>query len=367
MQSVEEVNKNPCLFKRLSVGSQELRQALYNGRAQDSNRRFLMKEILCRSGRPISVVFELVDDSKIQKPKFGPRIFQTTRAFSLAATLSPALITLMYGIWMGEQTSWYRASLCLVGLFFLQIAVNILNDVEDYLKLIDGPKLLGGSGALVNGWYTAKQLKRAGLACLLIGLTAGLAALLHSPIALALLSLIGFLAAYGYSSSPIGLKYRGLGDFIVFLACGPALTVGFSYTCFGFINEGVIGLGFIFGFLSMAFLHINNMEDIELDSSRGATTLATLLGFSRARLLLVVDYFLVFVVLGVAGYMGWLPIPFVLTQLLLIPAIGQTISRIFKASGPLSPQMKLLRISGAKTLTLSGLLGLISFAVLLIL
>lgn len=348
---------------RLKLGEKGLQKALYEGRLSEQGASLRMKEILLQNKKPVAVVFEEFDAEAAERPSLAMRLFQTTRAFSLTATLAPAIATLLYGIWMGYETFWYLPVLCVVGLVLLQVSVNVLNDVEDYLKLIDGPKLLGGSGALVKAWYTAKQLKGAGLLSLFLGLLSGAMALSHSPLVLTVFLVFGFLASYGYSSRGFRMKYIALGDLNVFVSCGPALSLGFAYACFQSFDLGVLILGLVFGFFSCAFLHINNMEDIELDRSRSALTLASLLGFQRSRYLLVVYYSLGFILIGWAAGGRILPLSYGVSQVFLLPMVFYILRRVFKASGPLSPDMQMLRMEGAKTLSLSGALALVGFGV----
>lgn len=233
-----------------------------------------------------SVGFEQVhldQDSSINLRTKLARGFVAIRAISLTATFMPGLAVLLW-IWTQGQAMNVPVALgALLGVMFLQIAVNLLNDVEDYLKLIDLPGSLGGSGVIQQGWFTANEMQKAALLAMGLGCLLGLPALFAEPTLILMCGVAAVVGVIGYSGKPLRLKYRALGDVAVWLLCGPVLAIGISAAATGLIIEGVVLIGLFFGFAATAILNANNLNDIRTDRARGSITLAGSLGFDLAR------------------------------------------------------------------------------------
>jgi 1,4-dihydroxy-2-naphthoate octaprenyltransferase len=106
--------------------------------------------------------------------------------------------------------------LAIVGELLMHSATNILNDVYDFYKGIDGPD----SATLRYNFVFDKEVgpRRAqsiSLAFFLFSAALGVAvAVLGRPLAI-LLGLFGIFFGYFYSAPPLELKYRALGDLAV--------------------------------------------------------------------------------------------------------------------------------------------------------
>jgi 1,4-dihydroxy-2-naphthoate octaprenyltransferase len=248
-----------------------------------------------------------------------------------------------------------------LGVICLQISVNALNDVEDHLRLIDLPGTLGGSGVIQKGWMSAFQLNTLGYVFLGLGILGGLPAVLIRPPLLLCFGLLGVLGVLAYSGKPLGIKYRALGDLVIFVLLGPLIAMGFAQAVMGRFDLSVFCLGSAFGFLSCAILHANNFQDIEFDSSYGIRTLATSLGFQGSRLFFGILIGLSFVSLASGCLFGELPMGVLLLTCLGLPVAWTLIFRVFKASGPASALLSGLRHDVAKFHWIFGGLVLAGF------
>ncbi|MCP5326442.1 MAG: prenyltransferase [Oceanospirillaceae bacterium] len=276
---------------------------------------------------------------------------KAVRAISLTATATPALAVLAW-LWQQEASiNFTHALLALLGVLFLQMAVNLLNDVSDYLKLIDLPGSLGGSGVIQQGWRSAKQIRQGAYVCLGIGVLCGLPVVILHP-QLWLIAATGTAGVLLYSAQHMGLKYRALGDIAVWLLCGPVLTAGISYAASGVCEADILWIGGFFGFTSCAILHSNNLNDIEADSQRGAITLAYLQGFTFARIWLVFYY--------VAAFCCLIPLvmqaPWITLVALCLPLLIPVLIKLLRAASADSPLLNQIRFETAKLHLLSGIL-----------
>lgn len=240
--------------------------------------------------------------------------FKATRAISLTATLMPALATLLLCVVLGYSIDNVVIIPALIAMLLLQISVNLFNDVADYTRLIDLPNTLGGAGMIQSGWLTAKQVSKGAWSSLLLACVLAIPAIVKAPQYVLICAFLAGLGVLGYSGKPFHFKYRAMGDVLVFLLCGPVLTAGVSLVASNLLTQEIMALGLFFGLLSCTILNANNINDINIDSARGAKTLAGILGFQGARwlqvgyyasaimmlicLVLLVDYWLLLPLLG---------------------------------------------------------------------
>ena len=160
---------------------------------------------------------------------------------------------------------------------FTHAACNLTNDYFDDRRGVDSKETLGQGGALQSGALSHDDL-RSGIA-----VTFGLAILSAVPVIAAVgpiiiwLGLASAAAAFLYTAGPFPLAYYALGEITVFLAMGLGMVCGSYYVNTGTITISAVLLGTAIGLLAAAFLHANNVRDIETDRLRNKRTLANLL------------------------------------------------------------------------------------------
>ena len=336
----------------LPVGSVELHQMLLHGRIEHQGRAWLAQpqSMLATDDdrRADRVRVNLVAAPCAPRPASVALWLRAIRAISLTATLMPSVAILIYGGLRGWAASWWIAGSALLGVLSLQIAVNLMNDVEDHLRLIDLPGTLGGAGVIQQAWLSARTVRRVATGFLLAGVALGIPALLRAPVPLSIIGAVAVIGSIGSSGKPCGLKYRALGDIAVLAMCGPGLTLGFSLAAFGRVDAAVILLGGYFGFAAVAILHVNNLQDVAVDLEHGAVTVAAKLGPARSEKYLIALY--------VATFGSWIA-ACILEHLsplaLLVPLVGvlpvaRFVHAFLGATSPSAPSVKLARVSAAQ-------------------
>ncbi len=285
---------------RLPLGSPELPAILESG-------------TMIVDGQAVAVVPTSVDETSVQLVPVDPAAdrppapslwWRAVRPISLTATATPALAMIVYGVRHQWAIDWRIAIPALLGALLLQVAVNLLNDVEDHLRLIDLPGGPGGAGVIQRGWLTARRVRRAAFGALALGVLCGAPALFRAPLPILAIGALGVLGTLGYSGRPFGWKYRALGDLAVLALCGPGMTLGMSWAAFGRGGLAPWLLGGYFGLLAVAILHANNLEDRELDRRRGAVTVAQQLGARGGRAYFVLLYLVAFALPPLAWWAG---------------------------------------------------------------
>ncbi len=344
----------------LDLASPAAQHALLTGylHRSGSKQRVIARERVelgAASESPTRVIFEVLPALLNQPPRMR-RAWRAIRPLSLTATATPCLAALIHGWSQGWKLNPWLAATAVSGAIALQIAINAYNDVEDHMKLIDFPGSPGGSGVIQKGWLTALQMRKLARAALIAGALFGLPSLIARQGLVTWIAALGAFGVLGYSGKPLGLKYRALGDLAVFLLCGPGLTLGFSLAAFGTTDPGILWIGAYFGFAAAGILHANNLHDIDLDQSRGARTLASVLGFRRAQKLVPMLYLSALAVLALAVQRGDLPYWTLLAPLAAGPSIFLLCRRALKASGPVSPLLSGVRFQAAQAHLILGLL-----------
>jgi len=207
------------------------------------------------------------------------------KALLLAArpkTLPAAIVP----VWLGTALAYHLTGewsavlmwVTLASAICIQIATNLFNDAIDAKKGADTAKRLGPVRVTASGLVSQKTVFT------WAGVFLGLATLLSIVLILErgwviiAIGIPSLYLSYGYTGGPVPLAYRGLGETFVFLFFGVVATMGTYYVQTGEWSGQAALLGAVIGWLSCFLIAINNLRDVEEDSSTGKKTLAVFLG-----------------------------------------------------------------------------------------
>jgi len=222
----------------------------------------------------------------------------------------------------------------LVGVTLLHAAANVLNDYYDTVRGVDvpgAPTTLYRPHPILTGFATPQQVRNFGLALLTGGLAIAVALAAVRTLVVVLLALAGVVLLFTYSGPP-GLKYRALGELGVFLSWGVFMWLGTFYVMTGTLALDPIMAGTPLGLIVAAVLTANNLRDIEFDRSRGAITLAALLGRERGLSLYAAEIYGAYAATALLVLLRVLPL-YSLLGLLTLPQAASIIRR-FRSSIP---------------------------------
>lgn len=185
----------------------------------------------------------------------------------------------------------------LLASIFTHAACNLTNDYFDDRRGVDSEETLGQGGALQSGAISHDELRNG------IIVAFGLAVLSAIPVIVAVgpiivwIGLASAAAAFLYTAGPVPLAYFALGEVTVFFAMGIGMVCGAYYVHTGTVSLPSVFLGTAIGLLAAAFLHANNVRDIDTDRVQNKRTLANLLpgkgSWIEYALLVMVPYVLV--------------------------------------------------------------------------
>ena len=179
-----------------------------------------------------------------------------------------------------------RLIVVLIGVGSLHLGANLINDYfddpgSDRINLHPTP-FSGGSRVIQDKLVDAKTVRVMAMGFFVLGAAAGVwLALTGRPLVL-VIGLLGFLAGYFYSATPVSLMSRGFGEIVIFLAFGPLITWGTYYVMSGLLTWEAFTLGIPLGFLITAVIWINQFPDFEADRDARKRNWVVRLGRNRS-------------------------------------------------------------------------------------
>lgn len=203
------------------------------------------------------------------------------RAYSFSATILPVVCAFLLAN-RSQSADWSLCAPMLLCALLLHAGVNLLNDYYDFILGFDTVEARGSSGLLTAGLVSPGWMLGWGRFYLLAGAGIGLALVAVRGPPLLLAGSVGVVGAWFYSHRH-GYKYKGWGEPCVFLLMGPLLFGGSFYVATGRLTATTIAPALACGCLVAAILLVNNLRDLEMDSSAGFVTLPMKLGALRSR------------------------------------------------------------------------------------
>lgn len=244
--------------------------------------------------------------------------------------------------------------LCLLTTLFFQVLSNYANDYGDAVKGTDNENRVGPKRAVQSGEITQKEMKNAIIITSILSLITSLGVIYASfgsdnflsAILYFVLAIACVAAAIKYTVGNSAYGYRGLGDLFVFIFFGWVSTLG-SYYLFGHtLDLHVIFPATAIGLLSISVLNMNNMRDVENDTTMGKNTLVVKMGFEKAKQyhwFLITFAIILFNLYAINTFSKWYQFVFIVG---FIP-LFKNIVVVSKATNPrsLDPELKRLALS----------------------
>ena len=260
------------------------------------------------------------------KPRlsFGSLTLRTTRLPFLTATIVPVTLGILIAASHG-RFDLVAAALTIIGACFVQLGLNVANDVFDTIQGADDAnvtptKFSGGSRVIQYGLVSLRQMATLSTVFYALAGVIGLILLaIHPSPALLVIGVVGFIVSLGYTAPPLKFVYRGLGEFAVALGFGPLMLLGaYVVQTNGALAWEPFVASIPVALLVALILYVNEIPDRRGDAHAGKRTLPV--RFSRRAVItgynVAVAAAYVVLVAGVVA--GVLPIP-VLLMLLTIP------------------------------------------------
>lgn len=207
-------------------------------------------------------------------------IFECSRIFSLPMTLMSWLVIFVYSIIVAGSI-WYGI-LALLGVCFVHLATNLLDDYFDYKTLIkqvnfDKKEYLKNSQKtkcryLISGLIKEKDILYFACIYLFFATLIGIFFFLKCGIGVLYYALIGGIIAILYSF----LSKIRLSEVVIAIAYGPALFGGVYYVMTKTYSWEVFVLSIPTMIITVILLYIHTVMDFEYDINEGHNTIANM-------------------------------------------------------------------------------------------
>ena len=207
------------------------------------------------------------------------------RPATLAASVAPVLTGTAIALHQGG-VRWGAGIGALVVAVAMQLGVNFANDYSDFVRGADAVRV-GPVRAASSGVVSPGQVRLAAIGAFGVAGVAGWLLSLAVDVRLLAVGAACLLAGWLYTGGPRPYGYFGLGEVFVFLFFGLVATAGTVYVEIGRVTALAVLMACAMGFLATAILVLNNLRDIDTDAAAGKRTLATRIGRTRTRWLLV--------------------------------------------------------------------------------
>jgi 1,4-dihydroxy-2-naphthoate polyprenyltransferase len=307
------------------------------------------------------------------KPRlsFGWLALRTTRLPFLSATIVPVVLGIAIAARQGTFDL-VTAILTVIGASFVQLGLNVANDVFDTVQGADDANVTptqysGGSRVIQYGLVSLRQM--ATLSFIFYAAAGAIGAVLlalRGSTELLVIGIVGFIVSIGYTAPPLKFVYRGLGEIAVAVGFGPLMLLGaYVVQTRGALSWEPFVASLPVALLVALILYVNEIPDRRGDARAGKRTLPVRLSKPTVIAGYNVAAVAAYVILVAGVVVGLLPIP-VLLALLTIPLA-------LRVSRGLDPNYDnpygLMAIMGinVKVHLYAGLLLLAGYAVVLIL
>lgn len=170
----------------------------------------------------------------------------------------------------------------------VQLGANLANTYYDFVQGVDNDESANkgvGDLSLAKRKVSAQEVYFGMVGCYLLALFNEIPTIWtkdQNNLGKALF-LSGMFLSFAYTANPFSLKYKGLGNLVVFLEFGPLLMQYAAVALTGSISDKLWIYTVPIGFSIDAILHANNVRDYDTDKAAGANTLVVLLGLDFAK------------------------------------------------------------------------------------
>jgi 1,4-dihydroxy-2-naphthoate octaprenyltransferase len=215
-------------------------------------------------------------------------------ALFVNATRLPFLTASVVPVFVGTAVAWkdgfLNAPLFLLAFFgaaFFHIGANVINDYFDHTSGVDEANLSptpfsGGSRLIQRGLLEPKSVRNLALLFYALGALMGFVLVALRGWQVLVFGVVGFALGWIYTSPPIRLVHRGVGEFAIGLAFGPVIVMGSYWVqAMRWSNEALLASVPV-GLLIAAVLYINEFPDRRWDDQAGKRTLVARLPIQAA-------------------------------------------------------------------------------------
>ncbi|CAN5130833.1 hypothetical protein BH24ACT10_BH24ACT10_12130 [soil metagenome] len=242
-----------------------------------------------------------------------------TRAAVLPMTLLAGVVAGLLAV-RADGFSWPLWLLALVGILAAHACNNLLNDLSDTDVGLDTgayPRALYAPHPILSGMVRRRQMGLAVLGLMAVDLVVMVVLALQRGWPVVAFAVTGLALSIAYTSPPLSLKARGLGELDVLLTWGPLMVAGTYYSAVGELPWQVWLASVPYGLLCTSVLMGKHIDKLPYDRASATRTLPVVLCEVAARGTTIGILFAFYATTGLAVAVGALPWPVLLVALAL--------------------------------------------------
>ncbi len=238
--------------------------------------------------------------------------FIILRAYSWPASIVPLMISGVYSY----KNGWFNALdfvLIFIAGLSLHLGANVLNTYYDYKNGVDDEN--SDDIGIVKGLVTPKTAFIVAWGLLIFSALIGFFLVFkYSLWSFLFIAGTGFLLAVIYTANPVSLKYKALGEIVIFLCFGPLIVSGaVMIMAKRFVPESIF-LSIPSALLIVNILLANNIRDDKSDTEKGIKTIVDIFGINVSKKIYISLLFLSYL-------FSLFLLNFSKTSLLLLPSL----------------------------------------------
>lgn len=252
--------------------------------------------------------------------------FKAARAPFLVVSLMPALLGGAIAALHGpiDVTAFVVA---VIGVVMAHSAADFIDDYFDFKTGNLGNKVQQfHDSPLIDGTVTLRQVMIATILCLAIAGGAGLYLLVTVGLPVVVITAAGAFIVFFYTSPPLKLNYRGLGETMLFLAFGPLIVFGVAYVLTGAFSAEAFLAGVPLGIFTMNVGLVSNTFDHDDDVASGKRSLPVRFGQAAAVRIITVTNAWAYILTAAGALSGVMPC-WTLALLVTIPLSRRVVEK----------------------------------------
>jgi 1,4-dihydroxy-2-naphthoate octaprenyltransferase len=219
-----------------------------------------------------------------------------------------------------------------IGIVMAHSAADFIDDYFDFKKGNLGNKVQQfHDSPLIDHKVTLNQVLVAIIICLVIAFATGMYVFINVGLPVVWLVAVGAFIVFFYTSPPIMLNYRGLGESMLFLAFGPMIVVGVYIVLAGQFSWEPLIISLIPGVFTMNIGVVSNTFDYLDDIKSGKRTFSVRFGQPAAVRLMTFGSIIAYAAIVIGVIVQRLPV-WNLMVLLTIPLSFEAVKHARKYS-----------------------------------
>jgi 1,4-dihydroxy-2-naphthoate polyprenyltransferase len=290
--------------------------------------------------------------------------FKAARAPFLVVSFIPAVLGGVIAYRDGGF-DWKVFIIVTLGVVMAHSAADFIDDYFDFKTGNLGNKIQQfHDSPLIDGKVTTGQVLVATLLCLAIAGGAGLYLLLEVGYPVVIMTTIGAFIVFFYTSPPIKLNYRGLGETMLFIAFGPMIVFGVYFVLTREFSFEALLASVPLGIFTMNVGMVSNTFDYHDDVASGKRSIPVRIGQAGAVRLIVCANIIAYAAIIIGALSGLVPM-WTLLMLTTAPVAVQVVrrTRLYQETSNYTPAMT----AAIALSTIAGILLCVAYGIAIIL